>query len=558
LSQNQAEGAVVTVGNKLFGREWKLHSESEEVIDMDTLPQSSNIRMVGKSIEEMALDQIVKEIMNSEQKTVLTYHDDGSKKQGVGSFSVQGFTINGKFRPLPTFPIASQSRKNVADLKVAVLQILEAASGVSAKCLFEKLDFVITDQAAHNKNVELLVAQCLDSDYQPDHLFCNVHPSLMFNRVITKQWNEIENCIGRDKIYSSFLVNATSNTSSMTEQAIDCITRLINHDFDHKSWNKANEFDSHIAPKKNKSVSLKDERFNRLTLTCAIVLYHLDDVTSFLEKFKHVTNQLACIVRCFIDLDFLKVLYCAGALVGLHIVEPFLSLTTSSSTTYAKLIPAFKQLYDDLISADPTDLMNVNSPAFQFVSQERFNQTRYDDDICKSLESIISGMRDEVKKDLTMILPKLAEGFKNQKGDIFGFGEDFNKESEYALARMDSGKLEKAPIHNPTAERSVGFVNYELQRRGAKQLACASSVEAKSKSADLIESQPSGTYSKYTKLVQRGGIIPEIMEAWSKRQEELMKQGLENKEIANVAVDRRRNRDLDTLKSMGGPFTSRE
>ncbi|KAK6170819.1 hypothetical protein SNE40_019121 [Patella caerulea] len=35
-----------------------------------------------------------------------------------------------------------------------------------------------------------------------------------------------------------------------------------------------------------------------------------------------------------------------------------------------------------------------------------------------------------------------------------------------------------------------------------------------------------------------------------------MKQGIGNKEIANVAVDKRRNRDLDALKAMGGPFTS--
>jgi len=40
MSQTQAEGAVVTVGNKLFDR--KLHNESDKMIDLDTLPQSSN------------------------------------------------------------------------------------------------------------------------------------------------------------------------------------------------------------------------------------------------------------------------------------------------------------------------------------------------------------------------------------------------------------------------------------------------------------------------------------------------------------------------------------
>ena len=138
---------------------------------------------------------------------------------------------------------------------------METASGFSSKEIYEKLDFVITDQTAHNKGIEELISESLESDYSPGHLFCNIHPLLMFNRVITKQWNEIENVIGPDKIYSSFLVSATSNKSSVTEQALDCTARLIYHNFDLKSWHKASEFDSHIIPKKNKSVSLKDKRF---------------------------------------------------------------------------------------------------------------------------------------------------------------------------------------------------------------------------------------------------------------------------------------------------------
>ena len=91
--------------------------------------------------------------------------------------------------------------------------------------------------------------------------------------------------------------------SSVTEQALDCITRLIIHDFDHKPWNKSKEIDMHITPNKNMSVSLKAERFYCLPLTCAVTLYHFDDVaTSFLDKLQHVTNQLACIVRCFLEL----------------------------------------------------------------------------------------------------------------------------------------------------------------------------------------------------------------------------------------------------------------
>ena len=65
------------------------------------------------------------------------------------------------------------------------------------------------------------------------------------------------------------------------------------------------EFEAHIYPEKNKLISLKDEQFNRLALTCVVAIYHFDDGVSFLDKFQHVSNQLACIVRFFIELDIL-------------------------------------------------------------------------------------------------------------------------------------------------------------------------------------------------------------------------------------------------------------
>ena len=46
-------------------------------------------------------------------------------------------------------------------------------------------------------------------------------------------------------------------------QFLDCSVRLVCHDFDHKPWNKAAEFDLYIAPKKNTSIKMASERFTR-------------------------------------------------------------------------------------------------------------------------------------------------------------------------------------------------------------------------------------------------------------------------------------------------------
>ena len=50
-------------------------------------------------------------------------------------------------------------------------------------------------------------------------------------------------------------------------------------------------------------------------------------------------------------------------------------------------------------------------------------------------------------------------------------------------------------------------------------------------------------------------VIPELCLNWAAKQEDLNNKGLVDKEIANVALDRRKTKDPEKLKCMGGPFT---
>ena len=112
----------------------------------------------------------------------------------------------------------------MAELKVAVPNILEAASmasGIEVKTLFENIDFLITDQTVHNLGIEGMVADRRKSKYNPDHLFCNVHPSLMFNRVITEKLGEL-NSIGPDKIYSRYIQYLNKHNKDFSEVKFSC------------------------------------------------------------------------------------------------------------------------------------------------------------------------------------------------------------------------------------------------------------------------------------------------------------------------------------------------
>ena len=135
-SNSQAEAAVIITANTLFGGNWKFHNE-ENIINKDTAPSIRSVTESGKAFEALALKCIVDEMMSSES-VVITYHDDSSKKKGTGSFSVQGLTINGKFRALPSIAISSETTKNLADLKITVLKILSVCSDVPVADLFKK------------------------------------------------------------------------------------------------------------------------------------------------------------------------------------------------------------------------------------------------------------------------------------------------------------------------------------------------------------------------------------------------------------------------------------
>ena len=53
---------------------------------------------------------------------------------------------------------------------------------------------------------------------------------------------------------------------------------------------------AHIGPKKNIAVQLKKERFNRFAHACTFAVSHVEDLRPFMDKYKHVTNNLACVL----------------------------------------------------------------------------------------------------------------------------------------------------------------------------------------------------------------------------------------------------------------------
>ena len=170
MSKEQAIGSTIIIAKELFNVIWKRFDDDEEQVDLDTVPDRKRIREVGKAREALALHCLMDKMMESDEKTTITYHDDGSKKQGAGSFSVQGATIDGKFYPFPTLCLASETRENLAQMKLTILAILSTVSGVSSEEIWKCIDFTMTDSIIHNMHVNDKVAEALGTDHVPSQL----------------------------------------------------------------------------------------------------------------------------------------------------------------------------------------------------------------------------------------------------------------------------------------------------------------------------------------------------------------------------------------------------
>ena len=537
----------------MFGLSWRLHDQGED-ITLDTAPHKKRNIAVSRALEAQTLSRLVDQIMENGSASV-TLHDDGSCTQGAGGYSVAGITVGGSYFPLPTLSINSETRSNLAELKLTLLSLLSVCSDVPREQIWEKVSFTMTDSTLHNFHVEELVSEALQTDHKTDHLLYQTHPSLMFSRTMTDLFTTLDTTLGPEKVFAGFQVSMAEIHSLVLENWLEVSLRLVSPDFDHKPWNYSGAFSLFIAPQKNLAKRLQKERFNAFPFSCGLAL-HLDSpICAFLAKYSNITNTLACIVRSFEELEYLRILATVGAIIGIHLVEPFLSLTTSTTVDYSKLQSSFPVLYQNLVETKPELLLDITKPALSFTSQERFESVRYPQEIFLSIQSAIETYRGPIVTVLKLLLPRLAAGWERQRGLMFGFGSNAQEGDVGGgtLAKIDQEKLKTAPINNLDPQRSVGSINHELKVRGAKQLKAASRAHVKRKGLSLLEGE--ALDKKYLKLTKTGGDLPNIVEQWEVKQEELEKAGLEAKEVTNIAADRQRNSDLHKLTEANGPFT---
>ena len=278
----------------------------------------------------------------------------------------------------------------------------------------------------------------------------------MFSRTMTDLFTTLDTTLGPEKVFAGFQVSMAEIHSLVLENWLEVSLRLVSPDFDHKPWNYSGAFSLFIAPQKNLGKRLQKVRYNAFPFSCGLAL-HLDSpICAFLAKYSNITNTLACIVRSFEELEYLRILATVGAIIGIHLVEPFLSLTTSTTVDYSKLQSSFPVLYQNLVETKPELLLDITKPALSFTSQERFESVRYPQEILLSIQSAIETYRGPIVTVLKLLLPRLAAGWERQRGLMFRFGSNAQEGDVGGgtLAKIDQEKLKTAPINNLDPQRS--------------------------------------------------------------------------------------------------------
>ena len=171
------------------------------------------------------------------------------------------------------------------------------------------------------------------------------------------------------------------------------------------------------------SICLTDHRFNRLNDCALTVLYHIDDIAEYLDKFTSVTNGISILDRSFTEMEILKPIFCAISLLGIHITRPFHSLMMDKDTNYSVLLKAYPSLHKELLTVSPLMVLQTKEQVFNFVPKTIFLASRSNEKLIEHLDNTVPEYKDEITTLVRILMKRFADGLQLQKGAIFGFGE---------------------------------------------------------------------------------------------------------------------------------------
>ena len=476
FSYKDSQIAIMVVGNLLFGRNWKLPSvehneegDQESTFDADTLPSIRNIREMLNKIEALSLKQVGDRVIEADSEgATITHATDATTRKVVGTFAPAGLHINkNEYLPLTTLPLSSETTQNIAQSIGVDFELMAAASGHSAEDLYKTVDVHMTDATAHNKGLNKILAKKFNRENVAGQIYCDSHTVLGFDRIMMKVINTVEETMGMQNIFNSFMVDVDINKQKETVaiSTVSWALSLFGPDTSSKPWNYYKDFTTFMNRDRRPIhlFSLKDARFGELSKSSAIMCYHWNDFCSFLEKHSYITNKLACLVRDALNLDYVKVVVAVVAAIGVHLISPYHAMTIHKDATHSSLQVSLKTLYNDLIDHEVNeDFFKFDAPEFESVSQQLFDNVKkeYKMDVLNSVGEMARSHLDDCIKLANKMIPQIADVLAMQRGKYYDFG-DYPREY-HVFDQCDN--IDNTPVHNLQMERQCGDTDHRLKK----------------------------------------------------------------------------------------------
>jgi hypothetical protein len=571
FSLHQIQTALLIIGNKCFGRNWQMPYEQSEdkeenydedirIYDQDELPTRKAIRGTLKKIEVHRLSLVAQKIQKEHEKgSTICHATDSTTRKNVGTFAVGGLHINNKeFLPLPSLYVTSETTKNVAATISQELDLLAKASNISADEIYHTVNVHLTDSTAHNKNLATELAKTHHRDDPAGQIFCDTHTTLSFERYSKMVVSKIENEMGVEHLHDNFILDTgIDQKDSIYATTVSWTLNLFGPDHIQKPWNYNRDFKVHCENRNRKVhlFALKDMRFEALSKCSAILCYHWRDFKQFLSSHDYVTNQLACLVRNALDLEYIPIVTAVISAIGIHVVSPYHALTKSVHATHSRLKVTFTALHHQLQYNSVTDaFFTFEYPAFESIPVNLFQAVKldYSPEVVTSITDMANQNMEECITLVQMILPELANTLAMQRGKYYDFG-DFPREYQ---VEEQTQNIDATPVHNLQMERLCGQMDTRISGRG--NIETASRGLVLKHSAHLVEELSPEQRSHFRKMGANVAAYKKSAKDWIIKQKSIEVENLAKKEGDALKKEAKKLATLNILKRHGGPFSSLE
>ena len=188
------------------------------------------------------------------------------------------------------------------------------------------------------------------SEWLSGQAFCNLHFTLAISEGIKSMLVTFQSDIGADQLFPKtviFQMNIEDNIVII--QILDCWMRLTSSRCQARTWNKYKSFSDYAECMRYQNVGhmLHANHFGEFEEKCPGWVYLVDVWMVWLDTFSDVQNQLICFLHTVSNLmEMCKMLWADPALVGIHVIVPFMTMLLDHKVTH-QMLTILPNLYND-------------------------------------------------------------------------------------------------------------------------------------------------------------------------------------------------------------------